>query len=132
MKTLTAIIERNGDSFFAYITEIEGCVAGGASYEEVKTNLYEIIQEFRQEDSEIDQRLRLGYKLKYEVDLESIFKLIPEVNISQLANLVKMNPGLLRQYVSGSKKASEEQTNKVMDGIRMLTEKLKSIQLAAN
>jgi len=41
-----------------------------------------------------------------------------------------MNPGLLRQYVSGTKKASEEQTKKVMNGIRLLTEKLKSIQLA--
>ena len=129
MKTLTAIIERNEDAFFAYINEIEGCVAGGENYEEVKTNLEQIIREFREEDIEIGKQLEKGYNIKYEVDLESVFNLIPEVNITQLAKLIKMNPGLLRQYVSGSKKASEKQTNKVMEGIRRLTEKLKSLQI---
>jgi len=129
MKTLTAIIERNEDAFFAYINEIEGCVAGGENYEEVKTNLEQIISEFREEDIEIGKQLEKGYNIKYEVDLESVFNLIPEVNITQLAKLIKMNPGLLRQYVSGSKKASEKQTNKVMEGIRRLTEKLKSLQI---
>jgi len=129
MKTLTAIIERNEDAFFAYINEIEGCVAGGENYEEVKTNLEQIISEFREEDIEIGKQLEKGYNIKYEVDLESVFNLIPEVNITQLAKLIKMNPGLLRQYVSGSKKASENQTNKVMEGIRRLTDKLKSLQI---
>ena len=129
MKILTAIIERNEDAFFVYINEIEGCVAGGENYEEVKTNLEQIIREFREEDIEIGKQLEKGYNIKYEVDLESVFNLIPEVNITQLAKLIKMNPGLLRQYVSGSKKASEKQTNKVMEGIRRLTEKLKSLQI---
>ena len=131
MKKLTAIIERNEDSFFAYVKELAGCVSGGSSYEEVKANLEEIINEFREQDEEINGQLKKGYTIKYEVDLESVFNLIPEVNITQLANLIKMNPGLLRQYVSGTKTASEKQTNKVMEGIRMLTEKLKSIQLTA-
>ncbi len=131
MKTLTAIIERNEDAFFAYILEIEGCVSGGVSYEEVKTNLQHIVNEFKAEDEVISKQLKKGYKIKYEVDLESVFNLIPEVNITQLAKLIKMNPGLLRQYVSGSKKASEKQTNKVMQGIKLLTEKLKSLQITA-
>ena len=129
MKTLTAIIERNEDAFFAYINEIEGCVAGGENYEEVKTNLEQIISEFREEDIEIGKQLEKGYNIKYQVDLESVFNLIPEVNITQLAKLIKMNPGLLRQYVSGSKKASEKQTNKVMEGIRRLTDKLRPLQM---
>jgi hypothetical protein len=94
-----------------------------------KANLEEMINEVRTEDEEIKSQLKNGYTIRYEVDLESVFNLIPEVNITQLANLIKMNPGLLRQYVSGTKTASEKQTHKVMEGIRMLTEKLKSIQL---
>ncbi|MBL0235668.1 MAG: hypothetical protein IPQ02_03360 [Saprospiraceae bacterium] len=39
--------------------------------------------------------------------------MIPEVNISQLAKTGNLNPGLLRQYVSGTKKASEAQTEKL-------------------
>ena len=131
MKTLTAIIERNEDAFFAYILEIEGCVSGGVSYEEVKSNLEQMVNEFIAEDEGISDEIKKGYKIKYEVDLESVFNLIPEVNITQLAKLIKMNPGLLRQYVSGSKKASEKQTNKVMQGIKLLTEKLKSLQITA-
>ena len=131
MKTLTAIIERTEDAFFAYILEIEGCVSGGVSYEEVKTNLEHMVNEFIAEDEGISDQIKKGYKIKYEVDLESVFNLIPEVNITQLAKLIKMNPGLLRQYVSGSKKASEKQTNKVMQGIKLLTEKLKSLQITA-
>ena len=111
--------------------EIEGCVSGGVSYEEVKTNLEHIVNEFMADDEEISKQLKKGYKIKYEVDLESVFNLIPEINITQLAKLIKMNPGLLRQYVSGSKKASEKQTNKVMQGIKLLTEKLKSLQITA-
>lgn len=131
MKTLTAIIERNEDAFFAYILEIEGCVSGGVSYEDVKTNLEHMVNEFIAEDEGISKQLKKGYKIKYEVDLESVFNLIPEVNITQLAKLIKMNPGLLRQYVSGSKKASEKQTNKVMQGIKLLIEKMKSLQITA-
>ena len=54
MKKLTAIIEKNEDSFFAYLDELEGCVAGGTSYEEVKSNLEEIINEFTDEASIYD------------------------------------------------------------------------------
>lgn len=131
MKTLTAIIERNEDAFYAYINEIDGCVAGGVNYEEVKLNLEHIIQECRAEDEEVNKQLERGYNIKYTVDLESVFTLIPEVNITQLARLIKMNPGLLRQYVSGSKKATENQTKKVMEGIKRLSDKLKSLQIAS-
>ena len=82
------------------------------------------------EDLELKKALSKGYKLKFEVDLESVFDLIPEVNISQLAKTANLNPGLLRQYVSGSKKASEAQTEKVMKAIKDVSLKLNSITLS--
>lgn len=66
------------------------------------------------------------------MNLESVFDLIPEVNISQLAKTANLNPGLLRQYVSGSKKASEAQTEKVMKAIKEVCSKLNSITLSIN
>ena len=129
MKTLNAVIERNEDSFFAYVKQMDGCVAGGAAYNEVKENLEEMIDLFIEEDLELQTKYKGGYKLKFEVNLESVFDLLPEVNISQLAKLGKLNPGLLRQYVSGSKKASETQAKRVMEAIDKLANKLSSISL---
>ncbi len=129
MKTLNVIIERNEDSFFAYVKQIDGCVAGGSNYNEVKENIEEMIDISLNEDSELKMKYKDGYQLKFEVNLESVFKLLPEVNISQLAKLGKLNPGLLRQYVSGSKKASEAQTRRIMKAIDKLVNKLESIYL---
>ena len=131
MKTINAIIERNEDSFYAYAKNIDGCVAGGSTYKEVKENLEEIVNLYLEEDSELQIRYKDGYNLKFEVNLESVFDLLPEVNISQLAKLGKLNPGLLRQYVSGSKKASEAQAKRVMEAIDKLVNKLNSISLTA-
>lgn len=132
MKQLTAIIERNEDAFFAYLKDLDGCVAGGSSYEEVKSNLEEMINILIEEDAAVKKQLSKGYKIKFEVDLESIFDLIPEVNISQLAKTGKLNPGLLRQYVSGTKRASESQAAKVMMAIREVSKKLNSIVLTTD
>lgn len=129
MKALTAIIERNEEAFFAYVPDIDGCVAGGLSYEEVKINLEQMVQLAIQTDEEVSKKLAEGYQLYYEVDLESVFKLIPEVNITQLAKIIRMNPGLLRQYAAGTKKATEFQTKRVMNGIKTLSEKLQSLQI---
>jgi len=131
MKTLNSVIERNEDSFYAYVKQIEGCVAGGSTYHEVKESLEEMINLFLEEDLELKMKYKDGYKLKFEVNLESVFDLLPEVNISQLAELGKINPGLLRQYVSGSKKASEAQAKRVMQAIDKLANKLNSISLTA-
>lgn len=130
MKQLTAVIERNKDAFFAYLKEVDGCVAGGKTYQQVKLNLEKMLRIAEKEDSELKRALSKGYKLKFEVDLESVFDLIPEVNISQLAKTANLNPGLLRQYVSGSKKASEAQTEKVMKAIKDVSVKLNSITLS--
>ena len=129
MKELIAVIERNEDSYFAYIEEIDGCVAGGINYNEVKSNLDDILNLMIREEEEVRQLLKNGYIIKFEVNLESVFDLIPEINISQLAKTGRMNPGLLRQYVSGTKRASERQTDKVMKAIQLLSAKLNSISL---
>lgn len=74
------------------------------------------------------------YELRIETTLVVGSKIIssyslPEVNISQLAKLGIINPGLLRKYVSGSKKASEKQAQRFMEAIEKLAAKLNSITL---
>ena len=131
MKVLHATIERSEDAFFAYINDMDGFVSGGNSYDEVKSNLMGIFKEFVDEDEEIRKKYRNGYKLRFEVNLASFFDLVPEVNISQLAKTGGINPGLLRQYVSGTRKASEKQAERVMKAIEKLAAKLNSLSLTA-
>jgi predicted RNase H-like HicB family nuclease len=132
MKLLTVIIERNEDAFYAFVKEIDGCVAGGKDFQEIKTNIVEMINIAKDEDCELRKMLDKGYKIKYEVDLVTIFDLMPEVNISQLAKTGKINPGLLRQYVSGTKKASEAQALKIMRAIQQVSEKLSALSLGVS
>ena len=131
MKTLTAVIERNEDAYFAYLKSVYGCVAGGATYNEVKQNLEEIFELTLNGDEDLKSKFSKGYRIKFEVSLDTIFDLIPEINISQLAKLGGINPGLLRQYVSGTKKASEKQAAKVMESLDKLINKINSISLTA-
>ena len=131
MKTLTAILERNEDAYFAYTDEIEGCVAGGNSFEEVKQNMKKILNTFIEEDVELKSKYKEGTKLVFYVSLDTFFDLIPEINISQLAKLGNINPSLLRQYASGTKKASERQAKKIMRTLEKLAIKLNEIAITA-
>lgn len=129
MKILKATIERNESSFFAFIEKIDGCVTVGNSYEEVKDNLSNVINLLAAENDQVRAMISNGYEIKYEVKIDSIFKYIPEINISQLAKIANMNPGLLRQYVSGNKKATETQNKKVMLALQKLIAKIESVKL---
>lgn len=129
MKTISIIVERNQEAFFAYTPEIEGCTAGGYSYQEVKNNILEILELCINEDIALSKRYINGYNLEFEIDLQNVFKFIPELNISKLAQLAGVNPGLLRQYASGVKTASEKQAEKVDAAISDLAARLAALRL---
>ena len=131
MKGIKVVIERNENAFFAYAPVIPGCTAGGYSYDELKQNIKDNLEFCIQANKSIKKRFANGYVLRFVVDLESVFKLIPEINITLLAEKAHMNPALLRQYASGSKKASERQAEKVNAAITQLAEKLSSLRLTA-
>ena len=122
MKTIPVIIERNQEAFFAYIPDIDGCTAGGNSYKEVKKNILGILQICIETDEFLTKEYGDRFDLEFEVDLQSVFKFIPELNVSKLAYSAGMNPGLLRQYASGVKKASEKQAGKVDTAISDLAD----------
>jgi hypothetical protein len=93
--------------------------------------MQEILDVCIQEDKTLQRKYGNGYHLKFVVDFESVFKLLPEINISILAESARMNAGLLRQYASGTKKASEKQAEKINEAIASLANKLSSLKLTA-
>jgi transcriptional regulator with XRE-family HTH domain len=51
------------------------------------------------------------------------------INAKFLAKKIGMNATLLSQYVQGRKKPSDQQTNKILDGIHQIGRELSEINL---
>lgn len=66
--------------------------------------------------------------LRFKLDLPSFFELYPVINASALSKKVGMNKTLLSQYVTGKKKPSEKQVQKIMEGVRQVGEELSQVQ----
>ncbi len=67
--------------------------------------------------------------IKYEVDFKQFFKFNRVINAKYLAERVGVNPSLLSQYVSGKKKPSSKQTEKILLGINQIGRELVNMNL---
>jgi predicted RNase H-like HicB family nuclease len=97
----------------------------GKSIPELIKNTYEAIQ-FYFEEEEI---LISPQDIKFEIDFKQFFKYYKVINAKFLAEKIGMNPSLISQYVSGSKKPSVKQTNKILQGIQKIGHELSTINL---
>lgn len=70
-------------------------------------------------------------EFSYAYDLTVFFEQFNFLNQSKVAELSGINPGLLRQYASGVKHPSKEQTSKIQIAIKDLANKLKSVKIYA-
>jgi hypothetical protein len=62
-------------------------------------------------------------------DLTSFFEQHSELNVSEIANIAGINPGLMRQYASGVKYPSEERIQEIEKAIHEIGKKLTKIKL---
>ena len=67
--------------------------------------------------------------IKLHLDLQQFFKYYKVINANFLAKRIGMNPSLLSQYVSGNKRPSSKQTNKIIQGIHTIGRELLEIEL---
>ncbi len=65
----------------------------------------------------------------FEIDFKQFFKFYKVVNAKFLAEKIGMNASLLSQYVSGKKKPSAKQTEKILSGIHQIGQELSGINL---
>ncbi len=63
------------------------------------------------------------------MDMRYFFKQYRVLNARQLAHRIDMNHTLLSQYVSGAKLPSEEQTERILIGIRKVAKELSAVSL---
>ena len=67
----------------------------------------------------------------YAYDLTLLFEKFSMLNISAVAKYANMNPGLLRQYVSGSKFPSKDQARKIESAIKSIGKELTKVSVYA-
>jgi hypothetical protein len=67
--------------------------------------------------------------IKFELDFKQFFQFYRVINSKFLAIKIGMNPALLSQYVTGNKKPSLKQTEKILNGIQSIGRELAEIKL---
>jgi len=132
-KTVNITVEKYKDGTFWGTTQnIPGVVtAYGSTLSELKENItiayydyYELAKDLKEDF--LDD-LSENPVFIYNLDLKSVFELLPEIKISNIADKAGINSSLLRQYKTGKKNASEEQANKILHALHTLGKELLSV-----
>lgn len=82
----------------------------------------------RQEYIDIDGVDMPELEMAFKYDIWAFFDKFP-LNASLVAKQIGINPSLMRQYISGSKKPSEKRIEEIQKGIRDLGKTLSDISL---
>jgi predicted RNase H-like HicB family nuclease len=104
-----------GDNFIA--TQAE-------NYEDLKANILEAIN-LAFEEKHLVYSLN---EIKFTLDLPSFFDFYKVINAKALSERIGMNQSLLAQYISGSKKPSARQTQRIFNGIQQIGRELAEIR----
>lgn len=123
-KRIKIIIEKTETGFSAF-TEDYPIFTTGKTITELQNNALEATQlYFEQQEEKITME-----KLKFEFDFQQFFQYYNVINAKILAQKIGMNATLLSQYVSGKKKPSEVQTEKILTGIHQIGQELAELNL---
>lgn len=133
VKQVIVYVEKAEDGTYWGTTQnVPGVVtAYGSSLEELKQNFesafkdYLEVAEEEKEDWLSDVKDLEGFT--YELDLQSFFKLVPEIKVSAIAKKAKINESLMRQYATGKANASEARTKKIEKAIHELGRELLAV-----
>jgi len=68
-------------------------------------------------------------RIVFEIDFKQFFKYYKVLNSNALANKIGMNPTLLSQYVSGHKKPSQKQSQRILYGINQIGQELAEMKV---
>jgi len=123
-KKIKMIVEKTDTGFSAYSVDYP-IFTTGKSISDLISNAYEASNLYY-----ADQQIKIAQdNVKFELDFRQFFQYYKVINSKFLADKIGMNATLLSQYVSGNKKPSESQTEKILMGIRQIGQELAEINL---
>ena len=117
-------VEKTPTGFSAFSEDLP-IFTTGASIPELLKNVQEAINYYFE-----DQQINIEPdQIKFEIDFRQFFKYYKVLNAKYLGEKIGMNPSLISQYVSGAKKPSSKQTEKILKGINQIGVELAGIHL---
>ncbi len=103
------------DRFFQYTT--------GTTMNELIDNTFEACSLYF-ENEKFDP-----VQVSFEIDFKQFFQYYKVLNSKALAKKIGMNPSLLSQYVSGHKKPSQKQSQRILYGINQIGQELAEMKV---
>ena len=96
----------------------------GETFEELKANILEAVN-LAFEDNEIVYTFD---EFDLTLDLPSFFNFFKVINAKALSERIGMNQSLLAQYISGKKKPSANQAQRILMGVQQIGKELSEIR----
>jgi len=128
-KKLTIILEKSDGELYGRIDDPEFLYTTcGNDKNEVEKNLRNLIADFVKHEGKTSKRWNnvnakeLTFDFSY--DLAAFFEIYDTVKITPIAKKAGVNESLLRQYVTGAKKASAVQAKKIESAVHQLGKEL--------
>lgn len=118
------IVEKTDTGFSAYSADLPVFTTGETMLEVVENSVDALNLYF--EDS---TKFIHPSQIKLEIDFQQFFHYYNVINSKVLAEKIGMNPTLLSQYVSGKKKPSEAQSQRIILGINRIGKELSELKL---
>lgn len=123
-KPIKMIVEKTNSGFSAYAVDYP-IYTTGKTMADLINNAHEASNLYYS-----DEKITITPEnLKFEIDFQQFFQYYKVINAKFLAEKIGMNATLLSQYVTGHKKPSESQTEKILMGIHQIGQELSEINL---
>ena len=117
------VVERTKKGYSAYAEKYPVYTVGN-SLEELKTSILEALNlYFEKQHTTINAK-----DLKIALDLPQFFEFYKVINAKALSERIGINQSLLAQYISGHKKPSPTQTQRILKGVQKVGEELAAIR----
>lgn len=121
-KKITVIVEKTNTGFSAYPPAYPVGTTGRTIIE-LQNNILEVMNfYFEDEGYEVTKA-----NIQMQIDLQQFFQYYKVLNARHLAEKIGMNPTLLSQYVSGKKKPSQVQSQRILVGIQNIGKELSEL-----
>ena len=127
-KKIKVIIEKTSDGFSAYADRVSLPVGTmGDTIDEIRKNMVEAIN---LHNNYTGKSVIKEVDLNFQFDLTSFFAYYKVINAKALGERIGMHQSLLAQYVTGRKKPSTRQVERIMAGIQEIAHELLELRIA--
>lgn len=125
---IKVIIEKTSDGFSAYADRVSLPVGTmGDTIEEIRRNMVDALN---LQNNFTGKTSIKESDLDFQFDLSSFFAYYKVINAKALGERIGMHQSLLAQYVTGKKKPSSRQVERIMAGIQEVAHELLELKIA--